>query len=169
MPTPKIPGLPRRVRPRGRGTVARLLAGVTMLPVAARAQLYARLLWSLVRDERVPLARKALLAAAAGYVVLGRDLIGDDVPILGAVDDVVAVVLAVDLFLDGVPRSVLDEHLASLGLDRRTFEADVAEVRRLVPGPLRRLVRLAPRLAERFGRLAGFATLPARGQTAAHD
>lgn len=148
--------------------MARLIAGVTLLPVAARTHLYGRLLWSLVRDERVPLARKGLLAAAAGYVVLGSDLIGDDIPVLGAVDDLVAVVLAVDLFLEGVPQAVLDEHLAAVGLDRRTFEADVAQVRRLVPGPLRRLVRLAPRLAGRLGRLAGFATLPGRGRTAAH-
>lgn len=149
--------------------MARLVAGVTLLPIAARAHLYGRLLWSLVRDERVPLTRKGLLAAAAGYLIIGSDLIGDDIPVLGAVDDVVAVVLAVDLFLDGVPRSVLDEHLAGLGLDRRTFEADVAQVRRLVPGPLRRLVRLAPRLAGRLGRLAGSATLALRGRMAPAD
>ena len=46
-----------------------------------------------------------LLGAAAGYLVLGRDIIPDDVPILGGLDDLVVVVLAVDLFLDGVPRT----------------------------------------------------------------
>ena len=34
---------------------------------------------SLVMDERMPANRKALLAGAAGYLVLGRDLIPDDV------------------------------------------------------------------------------------------
>ncbi len=161
-----MPAMPRLLRPRGRGAVARVVAAAALLPVAARAPLYGRLLWGLVRDERVPLVRKGLLAAAAGYVAVGRDLIGDDIPILGAVDDLVAVVLALDLFFDGVPRSVLEEHLAGLGLDRRTFEADVAQVRRLVPGPLRRLVRGAPRFAGRLAPLAGFATLQARRRAA---
>ncbi len=137
---------PRRRRG-GRGVVSRLVAAVAVLPLAARGPLYARLLWGLLRDPRVPLGRKALLAAGAGYVVLGRDLISDELPMVGAVDDLVAVVLALDLFVDGVPRPVLDEHLAALGVDRRTFEADVAQLRRLVPGPIRRLVRRAARLA----------------------
>ena len=51
----------------------------------------------------MPATRKALLAGAAGYLVLGRDLIPDDIPIIGGLDDLVVVVLAVDLFLDGVP------------------------------------------------------------------
>lgn len=131
--------------PRGRSTVTRLLAALAFLPVATRGQLYARLLWGLARDERVPWTRKGVLAAAAGYVLLGRDLVANEIPVVGAIDDLVAVLLALDLFLDGVPDAVLDEHLAAVGLDRRTFEADVAQVRRFVPGPIRRLARLVPR------------------------
>ncbi len=136
---------PPSPRPRGRSVVARLLAAVALLPIATRGQLYGRLLWALVRDGRVPLARKGVLAAALGYVILGRDLVADEIPVVGAIDDVVAVLLALDLFLDGVPGPVLDEHLAAVGLDRRTFEADVAQIRRLLPGPIRRLARLVPR------------------------
>lgn len=132
-------------RRRGRSTAGRLAAALALLPMATRGQLYGRLLWALVRDTRVPLSRKAVLVAALGYVVLGRDLVPDAIPIVGAIDDIVAVLLAFDLFLDGVPEAVLDEHLTALGLDRRTFEADLAQVRRFVPGPIRRLARLAPR------------------------
>lgn len=157
-----MPVRPSFARHRSRGTIARLLAAATLLPVAARGPLYGRLLWNLVRDERVPVARKGLLAAAAGYVVLGRDLVADEIPVLGVVDDLVAVILALDLFLDGVPRPVLNEHLASLGVDQRTFEADVAQVRRLVPGPIRRLVRALPRLVAGAAPLVRFATLDGR-------
>lgn len=157
-----MPVRPSFARRRSRGAITRLLAAATLLPVAARGPLYGRLLWNLVRDDRVPLARKGLLAAAAGYVVLGRDLVADEIPILGAIDDLVAVVLALDLFFDGVPRSVLDEHLAAVGVDRRTFETDVGQVRRLVPGPIRRLVRALPRLAGRATPAVRFATLGAR-------
>ena len=80
--------------------------------------MYARLVIALVLDERMPAARKALLAGAAGYLVLGRDLIPDDVPIIGGLDDLVVVVLAVDLFLDGAPEELLREKLDELGIDR---------------------------------------------------
>ena len=122
----------------------RLLGWAAFLPIASRAPVYGRLFWELIRDERTPVGRKALLAAALGYVVLGRDLVPDDVPLLGGLDDLVVVVLAVDLFLDGVPGDLLDEKLGELGIDRRAFHADVARIRRFTPGPLRRIMRRAP-------------------------
>jgi uncharacterized membrane protein YkvA (DUF1232 family) len=122
----------------------RLLGLAAVLPLASRAPMYARLFWELVRDERTPVGRKALLGAALGYIVLGRDLVPDDVPIVGGIDDVVVVILAVDLFLDGVPDEVLDEKLEELGIDARAFHDDVARIRRFTPGPLRRIIRRAP-------------------------
>ena len=98
---------------------------------------------ALVRDDRTPAARKAVLAAAAGYLVLGRDLIPDDIPIIGGLDDLVVVVLAIDLFLEGVPDELLDEKLDELGIDRAAFERDVAQVRRMTPRPVRRAIRRA--------------------------
>ena len=74
-----------------------------------------------------------------GYLVVGRDLIPDDLPVIGGLDDLIVVVLAVDLFLDGVPDDVLDEKLEELGVDRRAFEEDVRRIRRFTPAPLRRI------------------------------
>jgi uncharacterized membrane protein YkvA (DUF1232 family) len=122
----------------------RLVGLAAFLPLASRAPMYARLFWELVRDERTPAGRKALLGAALGYVALGRDLIPDDVPIIGGIDDIVVVILAVDVFLDGVPDDVLDEKLEDLGIDVRAFHEDVARIRRFTPGPLRRIIRRAP-------------------------
>jgi hypothetical protein len=85
-----------------------------------------------------------MLAAALGYLVVGRDLVPDDVPVLGGLDDLIVVVLAVDLFLDGVPGEVLEEKLDELGIDKRAFGEDVARIRRFTPRPLRRLVRRVP-------------------------
>jgi uncharacterized membrane protein YkvA (DUF1232 family) len=117
---------------------------MAFLPIASRAPIYARLIFSLVLDERTPASRKALLAGAAGYLVIGRDLIPDDIPILGGLDDLVVVVLAVDLFLDGVPSEVLGEKLEELGIDRVAFDQDMARVRRLTPGPVRKTLRRVP-------------------------
>ena len=122
----------------------RLLGLAALLPLASRAPIYGRLFWELIRDERTPGGRKALLAAALGYLVVGRDLVPDDLPIVGGLDDLVVVVLAVDLFLDGVPADVLDEKLDGLGIDRRAFQDDVNRIRRFSPAPLRRMLRRAP-------------------------
>jgi hypothetical protein len=122
----------------------RLFGLAAFLPLASRAPMYGRLFWELIRDERTPTGRKALLAGALGYLALGRDLVPDDLPIVGGLDDLVVVVLAVDLFLDGVPADVLDEKLDELGIDVRSFREDVARIRRFTPGSLRRIMRRAP-------------------------
>ncbi|HEY4752490.1 MAG TPA: DUF1232 domain-containing protein [Candidatus Limnocylindrales bacterium] len=122
----------------------RLLGLAALLPIASRAPQYGRLFVDLLLDERTPLPRKAALAVAAGYLVVGRDLVPDDVPIIGGLDDLIVVVLAIDLFLDGVPEVVLEEKLAALGVDRRAFEEDVRRIRRFTPARLRRIVRRLP-------------------------
>ena len=40
-------------------------------------------------------------------------------PLIGGLDDLVVVVLAIDLFLEGVPADVLHEKLDELGIDGR--------------------------------------------------
>jgi uncharacterized membrane protein YkvA (DUF1232 family) len=119
---------------------------LALLPLASRAPAYGRLVWALVRDARTPLARKAVLGGALGYVVLGRDLVPDDIPLLGGLDDIVVLALALDLLIDGVDAAVLEEHLAALEIDRSAFDEDVARLRRVLPGPIRRLVRRLPGL-----------------------
>jgi len=117
-----------------------MLSLLAFMPLASRAPMYARLVWSLVADERTPTARKALLGGALGYVFLGRDLVPDYVPLIGGIDDIIVVVLAVDLFLDGVPEDLLQEKLDAIGIERAAFDQDVARIRRLVPGPVRRSI-----------------------------
>jgi uncharacterized membrane protein YkvA (DUF1232 family) len=124
---------------------------MAFMPLASRAPIYARLMLALLVDERTPAARKALLAGAAGYLLIGRDLIPDDIPVLGQLDDLVVVVLAVDLFLDGVPEDLLAEKLAELEIDRVAFDQDIARIRRLTPGPVRKTIRRIPELLGQAG------------------
>ena len=119
---------------------------MAFLSVASRIPMYARLVMALAKDERMPPGRKALLAGAAGYLFLGRDIIPDQFPVIGGLDDVVVVVLAVDLFLDGAPDDLLDEKLDDLGIDRAEFDRDIAQIRRLTPSPVRRTIRRVPAL-----------------------
>jgi uncharacterized membrane protein YkvA (DUF1232 family) len=129
----------------------RLLGWAAFLPLASRAPIYARLFFELIRDDRTPWGRKALLAGALGYLVVGRDLVPDDLPLVGGLDDLVVVVLAVDMFLDGVPEDVLGEKLDELGIDRGAFKEDVARIRRFTPSSLRRMMRRAPELVSFAG------------------
>ncbi len=124
---------------------------MAFLPIASRVPDYARLVAALVTDERMPSGHKLILGAAAGYLVLGRDLIPDGLPVIGGLDDLVVVVLAVDLFLDGVPADLLEEKLFELHIDRASFDRDVAQIRRLTPGPVRRTIRRVPALVSTAG------------------
>ena len=134
----------RRSR-RGRAPgIRRLIAAAAFMPIAARAPLYARMLWSLAIDRRTPAARKAMLAGALGYIALGRDIVPDQVPVLGQLDDLVVVALATELFLDGLDEELLNEKLAEAGIPRTAYDEDVARVRRFVPGPVRRAARRIP-------------------------
>jgi uncharacterized membrane protein YkvA (DUF1232 family) len=128
----------------GRGLIGRTLGVLAVLPVAARAPVYARLVWALARDERMPGGGKAALGLALGYVLFGRDLVPDNVPLLGGLDDLVVVALAVDLFLENVPPALLAEKLVELDIPREAYDRDIAQIRRLTPGPLRRLIRRLP-------------------------
>ncbi len=130
----------------GRLSLGRMLSMLAFMPVASRVPEYARLVTALLLDERMPTNHKAMLGAAAGYLVLGRDLVPDSVPIIGGLDDIVVVVLAVDLFLESVPDDLLNEKLRDLGIDRAGFERDIAQIRRLTPGPVRRTIRRVPEL-----------------------
>jgi uncharacterized membrane protein YkvA (DUF1232 family) len=128
------------------GAARRALGLLALLPLASRAPLYARLVWALVLDDRTPASRKAMLAGGLGYVLLGRDLIPDEVPLLGGLDDLVVVAIALDVFLDGIDPDVLNEKLDELSIERAAFEEDVARIRRFLPGPVRRTMRRLPGL-----------------------
>src|SRR3989304_1221481 len=91
----------RSNRRRGRGLL-RALNLPPFLPPARRAPLYARVLWALASDPRVPASRKALLGLAGAYIVSPFDLVPEWIPFLGAIDDVAVMVLAVDVFIEGV-------------------------------------------------------------------
>ncbi len=132
----------------------RALNMLAFLPIAGKAPLYARLLLALVADPRVPMARKAMLGLAAAYVASPFDLIPERIPVLGALDDVAVVVLAVDAFLEGLPDGLVREKLDELGVDPSELEADLERVRRSVPRPIR---QLAARIPDAIDGVASFA------------
>ena len=67
------------------------------------------LLRRLCRDPRVPLSAKIALAIAALWVLSPIDLIPEFLPVIGPLDDIVVVALAVRFAARRVPRAVLLE------------------------------------------------------------
>jgi uncharacterized membrane protein YkvA (DUF1232 family) len=116
--------------------------------------MYSRLIWALLKDNRIPATRKAILAGAVGYLFVGRDLVPDEIPVLGGIDDLAVVVLAVELFFEGVPDEILEEKCRELDIDGEIFRNDMDQVRRVTPAPVRKLVRRLPDALDGAGRLA---------------
>lgn len=118
------------------------------LPIAARVPIYGRLIAELVLDPRVPASRKVILGVAAAYLVSPVDVIPDFIPLISRIDDVAIVLIALDLFLEGVPRDVLLDRMYALGIDGRELERDMEAVRRFLPAPVRAAVMRLPDLVE---------------------
>ena len=70
-----------------------------------------RLVMRLLLDPRVPLRVKLILPAAVIYLISPFDLLHDMVPVLGRIDDVLVLVIALASFLAMAPREVVSEHL----------------------------------------------------------
>ncbi|MCH8061337.1 MAG: DUF1232 domain-containing protein [Chloroflexi bacterium] len=74
-----------------------------------------RLVYRLMRDKRVPLRAKLIVPAAIIYLIVPFDIVPDIIPISGLLDDILALIIAVGLFVTIVPREVLSEHLGRSG------------------------------------------------------
>lgn len=71
---------------------------------------YLKLIYRLLRDRRVKAVEKAMLLAAATYVVAPLDFLPDVIPFIGQVDDILLVALILQRFMNSVERHVLYEH-----------------------------------------------------------
>ena len=86
----------------GRGADARALARF----VPDCVVLFRRLLG----DERIPRRRKLALVALLGYLASPIDLVPDFLPVVGQLDDVLAVVLVLRFVLRSADDDLLAEH-----------------------------------------------------------
>ncbi len=68
-----------------------------------------RLLYRLVRDPRIDRRRRLVALGAVAYAASPVDLIPEAVPVLGKADDVLVVILAVRMLLDGAEEGLLEE------------------------------------------------------------
>jgi uncharacterized membrane protein YkvA (DUF1232 family) len=146
MAAPRLP-LEPRVNVSNRWRYLRLASLVVRLPT------YARMVWGLVRDPRVPIGLKAMLGAALAYVVLPVDLVPDAIPIIGQADDLTVLLLTLDLFIQNAPREVRAEHAMRAKNGTADLDRDLAKLRSLMGDRFDRIAEDLPGVLERYGRL----------------
>ena len=80
---------------------------------------HVRVTLRLLREPRVPLLLKLIPVLAAGYVISPLDFVPDVLPILGQLDDIGIIFVALEAFLRICPADVVDYHRAAVAEGRR--------------------------------------------------
>jgi uncharacterized membrane protein YkvA (DUF1232 family) len=98
-----------------------------------------RLAWRLLRDGRVPGWVKMIPFASLIYFLMPIDLIPDlALPGLGELDDLAILLLALKMFVDLSPASIVREHLEDLyGKPKRARHADEPSTPTTIDGSYR--------------------------------
>jgi uncharacterized membrane protein YkvA (DUF1232 family) len=84
------------------------------IDVARKLPTYARLVWGLARDPRVPAQQKLVLAGIAAYLAFPIDIIPDFIPVIGELDDLAVLIFGLDWFIRNAPADVVDEHMSRI-------------------------------------------------------
>src|SRR5437870_7443544 len=100
--------------------MATSIRSLTTAPALLRALVSnARLAVRLLREPRVPLFVKAVPVLALLYVISPLDFIPDVLPVIGELDDLGIVLLAVNLFLTLCPADSVAFHRSAITEGRR--------------------------------------------------
>ncbi len=88
------------------GTAAQPKAGV-LTEILRNAQLA----WNLLIDRRVGLLLKLIIPGLMlGYLIFPVDLLPDFIPVLGQLDDLAILALAIKLFIELAPKDIVREY-----------------------------------------------------------
>src|SRR6266481_5233370 len=80
---------------------------------------HVRVTLRLLREPRVPFAFKLIPVLAAGYVISPLDFVPDVLPIIGQLDDIGIVFIALETFLRFSPVDAVEFHRAAVAEGRR--------------------------------------------------
>ena len=86
------------------------------------------LVWRLTFDKRVPLFLRALVPGALLYLIFPFDLLNDKIPVVGRLDDLLVIALALVLLLKLAPRYLKDERPGRQQNAPRPQEVDPSKV-----------------------------------------
>ena len=69
-----------------------------------------RLIWKLLTDSRVPFWIRIALPLALLYVISPIDILPDFIPVMGRVDDIIAIVASIMILLKLAPKKVVNQY-----------------------------------------------------------
>ncbi len=87
---------------------------------------HGKLAYCLLRDDRIPLAPKAVLMAALAVIASPLDLPAW-IPVVGELDMLALAILAVETFIDACPEDIRREHQDALQAKQSVWDRDVRE------------------------------------------
>lgn len=108
---------------------------------------YGKLALALGRDPAVGRARRAVVVAGAAYLLSPIDLVPGLIPILGQLDDLLVLFLAMRIALAGLSPERRRTHLAAAGIEEADFGADLRTLGVTTAWVGRRGVHVAARAA----------------------
>jgi uncharacterized membrane protein YkvA (DUF1232 family) len=139
-----------RSRRRPRRSAARPSTGRKRTVIDAVRELpnFLRLLYGLITDPRVELLDKLLVAGAVAYVMIPEDVFPDFIPLIGEVDDVFVLVLAIRQLMKSAGREVILEHWMGdpEELDELNLERVLGAASFFLPRRVRRRLRTIGRV-----------------------
>jgi uncharacterized membrane protein YkvA (DUF1232 family) len=115
---------------------------------------YAKLATTIVRDPEVPNGAKAVLGLGGGYALSPVDLIPGVIPIAGQMDDLYAVLTALQHSLKRMPDDLAQKHLDGAGVTREQIDDDLAAVRDVAKLAVLKTVRFGGKALGRLSRAA---------------
>ena len=109
---------------------------------------FLRLLYGLVTDPRVETLDKLLVAGAVAYVLIPEDVFPDFIPLIGEVDDVFVLVLAIRQLMKSAGHEIMLEHWMGdpEDLDELNLERVLAAASFFLPRRVRRRLRTIGRV-----------------------
>jgi uncharacterized membrane protein YkvA (DUF1232 family) len=109
---------------------------------------FLRLLYGLITDPRVELLDKLLVAGAIAYVMIPEDIFPDFIPLIGEVDDVFVLVLALRQLMKSAGREIMLEHWMGDpdDLEELNLEKVLAAAAFFLPRRVRRRLRTIGRV-----------------------
>jgi uncharacterized membrane protein YkvA (DUF1232 family) len=102
---------------------------VRFVGVVARVPRYIKLGWLLMNDQTVSGRGKAALGGGLAYAISPIDPVPGFIPVLGQLDDLAILLLAVRTALRSCPTEVADGYLQEVGLSWEALERDLVTIR----------------------------------------
>lgn len=119
-----------------------------------RLPAYAKLATAILRDPDVPNGAKGVLGLGGGYALSPIDLIPGIIPVAGQMDDVYAILTALQQSLKRMPDDLAQKHLDANGVTREHIDEDLAAVRDLARMAVVKTVKFGGKALGRISRAA---------------